>query len=60
MANVGADGFHMPQGDDEKQMTKGYAFVEFNTPEVCSVLLVPSSLASQAFLSPIKRSSDTA
>ncbi|CAK0783331.1 hypothetical protein CVIRNUC_006530 [Coccomyxa viridis] len=29
----GADGFHMPKGDDEKQMTKGYAFVEFNTPE---------------------------
>ena len=37
MADAGADGFHMPKGDDEKQMTKGYAFVEFNTPEVRSM-----------------------
>ena len=30
----GAEGFHMPQGNDEQKMSKGYAFVEFNTPEV--------------------------
>ena len=32
----GAEGFHMPQGNDEQKMSKGYAFVESNTPEVCS------------------------
>lgn len=31
---AGAEGFHMPQGDDEQRMSKGYAFVELNTPEV--------------------------
>ena len=34
LAGAGAEGFHMPQGDDEQKMSKGYAFVEFNTPEV--------------------------
>ena len=53
VAGVGADGFHMPQGDDEKQMTKGYAFVEFNTPEVCSMLCNLSGLACHTVLTPI-------
>ena len=49
MADVGADGFHMPKGDDEKQMTKGYAFVEFNTPEVRSMRCTLFGLALHVF-----------
>ena len=35
--HAGPEGFHMPQGDDEQRMSKGYAFVEFNTPEVSTL-----------------------
>jgi translation initiation factor 3 subunit B len=44
----GAEGFHMPQGNDEQRMSRGYAFVEFNTPEV-SVSSVITALVGSAF-----------
>ena len=47
--HAGAEGFHMPQGDDEQRTSKGYAFVEFNTPEVSTL----SSIMAHAFLAHI-------
>ena len=46
--HAGAEGFHMPQDDDEQRTSKGYAFVEFNTPEVSTLcpLILPSCIAS--------------
>ena len=33
----------MPQSDDEQRMSKGYAFVEFNTTQVSNFLLTFSA-----------------
>ncbi len=47
----------MPQSDDEQRMSKGYAFVEFNTSQVSNLLLTfnaregctrPSSILNSA------------